>query len=141
MRDTVVNTKSLSPTVPSVTRCMVDLVVIKLALRVLGFRRTRKIALRTQSIPVVDTWSLVAVEPFVRQVATAAAFFPGRALCLEQSLTLVSLLRRAGIDARLRFGVQPYPFAAHAWVEYKGSPLGERGERLNRFIAFPEARA
>src|SRR5262249_9212099 len=37
------------------------------------------------------------LEATERVVATAAAFFPGRARCLEQSLVLYYLLRRRGI--------------------------------------------
>jgi hypothetical protein len=66
----------------------------------------------------------------------AAAFIPGRALCLEQSLALYVCLRRAGVAVGLRLGVQPYPFAAHAWVEYKGEPVGESWDRVGRFVAF-----
>lgn len=63
-------------------------------------------------------------------VAKAAALFPGRALCLEQSLTLYTLLRRSSVPARLRLGVQAYPFAAHAWVEANGEPLNDIAEHI-----------
>jgi hypothetical protein len=68
----------------------------------------------------------------------AAAFYPGRALCLEQSIALLGSLRWAGVDARLRLGAQPYPFKAHAWVEYDGRPLHEDEESLTSFVPLPE---
>ncbi len=68
----------------------------------------------------------------------AAALFPGRALCLEQSLTLYVLLRLAGATVRLRLGVQAYPFGAHAWVEYLGRPLNDIEEHVAFFAPLPD---
>jgi hypothetical protein len=64
----------------------------------------------------------------------AGVFYPGRARCLEQSLALYVLLRRRGVAAALRIGVQPYPFSAHAWVELNGVPLSERPEAIQQFV-------
>ena len=66
----------------------------------------------------------------VRAVATVAALYPGRARCLEQSMTLYWMFRRRGVGVRLRLGAQPYPFEAHAWIEYRGEPLSEDREQL-----------
>ncbi len=74
-----------------------------------------------------------------RAVAIAGAFFPGRAVCLEQSLALYLVLRRLGHESTLRIGVQPYPFLAHAWVEHRGVPVLEDEETVARFVAFPGA--
>jgi transglutaminase-like putative cysteine protease len=68
----------------------------------------------------------------------AAVFYPGRARCLEQSLALYVLLRRRGVPVRLRLGVQPYPFNAHAWVELNGAPLNERVETVRQFVPFED---
>ena len=70
----------------------------------------------------------------------AALFYPGRARCLEQSLALYVLLRRRGVPAELKLGVQPYPFNAHAWVELNGSPLNERLETVRQFVPLPGLR-
>jgi Transglutaminase-like superfamily len=43
--------------------------------------------------------------------------------CLTTSLVLTSLLARRGVPAMIVIGVCPDPFAAHAWVEYRGRPL------------------
>jgi hypothetical protein len=69
-------------------------------------------------------------------VDTAAAFFPGRALCLEQSLALYVCLRRAGVPAELKIGAQPYPFAAHAWVEHRGELIGTSYDLVCQFVPF-----
>lgn len=77
-------------------------------------------------------------EGVVRSVTVAAAFFPGRAICLEQSVASYVLLRRYGHPADLRVGVQPYPFRAHAWVEVNGGPVLENEDDLVKFLPFPE---
>jgi transglutaminase superfamily protein len=105
-----------------------------LSLRFLGFARSVSIVRRLSKLknerPVDDA----LVQAVCRKVALAGVFYPGRARCLEQSLTLFLLLRRRGIAADLRIGVQPYPFSAHAWVELKGVPLSERPETIQQFV-------
>ena len=46
-------------------------------------------------------------------------------------------LRRAGAAAHLRFGVLPYPFMAHAWVERDGVPVNDSVEALKLYRPFP----
>jgi hypothetical protein len=77
------------------------------------------------------------VNATAKRVVMAAAFFPGRALCLEQSLTLWYLLRRSRIQATFRLGVQAYPFVAHAWVEHAGQPVNESPETLKPLVPLP----
>ena len=123
--------------VPSGLACALTLVSATLALRMLGLRRSLAIAGRlSRRRPAAESPSSEFLAGVVRKVDTAAAFFPGRALCLEQSLALFLSLRRAGVPAELRMGVQPYPFAAHAWVEYEGEPVGESYERAGNFVPF-----
>jgi transglutaminase-like putative cysteine protease len=81
------------------------------------------------------------VERAAYHVAVAAAFFPGRAVCLEQSLALYLLLRGRGVPAELRLGVQVYPFYAHAWVELHGEPVNEDRETVEKFRMLPEVAA
>jgi hypothetical protein len=78
------------------------------------------------------------IERTSKRVAVAAAFFPGKALCLERSLVLTYCLRIQGVDARFRIGVQPLNFAAHAWVECDGVPISVDGEIVRKLVAFPE---
>jgi len=40
-----------------------------------------------------------------------------------RSLVLTALMARRGVPAMIVIGVCPDPFAAHAWVEYRGRPL------------------
>ena len=53
-------------------------------------------------------------------VDRAARFYFRRAWCLQRSATATCLLRWRGFPAELVIGVQPVPFAAHAWVEIQG---------------------
>jgi hypothetical protein len=105
-----------------------------LSLRFLGFARSvnivRRLAKRTRN----DAENGELVQAVCQRVAMAGVFYPGRARCLEQSLALYVLLRRRGVAAALRIGVQPYPFSAHAWVELNGVPLSERPEAIQQFV-------
>jgi len=125
-------------TPPSVLRCVLMLLMVKAALRIAGFGATMRWIRRRVQEPVnttpVSSRALTATE---RSVATAGALYPGRALCLEQSLTLYYLLRRRGIGVKYCHGVQPHPFEAHAWVEYNGEPLNDVAEHTKRFARFP----
>ena len=124
---------------PSVLSCTLVLVVAKLALLALGLQRSLVIARRLcRSAGTTECAPLEFLAEVVRKVDTAAAFFPGRALCMEQSLVLYLCLRRAGVAAELRLGVQPYPFSAHAWVECRGEPVGETYDRMGKFVPFDD---
>jgi hypothetical protein len=133
----VPGTVAPEPSLPSGIRCALTLVVTVLALRGFGLRRSlalaRRLARRVSPIALPTSAFLAAV---VRKVGIAAAFFPGRALCLEQSLALYVLLRRARVPVRFLLGAQPYPFTAHAWVEYQGEPVGESHDRVSTFVPF-----
>ncbi len=122
---------------PSVGACALTLVLVKLSLKVAGFGRTFAVASRLVRGRGADGEGRTMLSEAVRRVALVAAFFPGRALCLEQSVTLWLLLRRRGIDADLRLGVQPYPFGAHAWVEHRGEPVNESPEFVRTFTILP----
>ena len=58
-----------------------------------------------------------------RAVMLILATLPTDRRCLVRSLTLIALLARRGIPARLVLGVRPDSserLGAHAWVEYEG---------------------
>ncbi len=128
-----------SPRPPHVLTCGVLLALIALSLRVQGLRRTLQVARKCGA----RRWRSFEVFPHdlvqrcVERVARAAAFFPGRAECLEQSLALLVLLRRRGLPAQLRVGVRSLPFAAHAWVELAGRPVNEPEDFVTQLTPFP----
>ena len=61
-----------------------------------------------------------------------------RGRCLLMSVALLRLLRRRGMDARLRVGFdrQAASMRGHAWVESGDLPQGEVGTIGERFRAF-----
>jgi transglutaminase superfamily protein len=123
---------------PPVLGCGLLLCVLKIALKSRGFGWTvRYIRRRIQAIPASTAVSSEAVKACEYIVAMAAAFYPGRALCLEQSLVLYYLLRRRGIAVKYCQGVQFYPFAAHAWIEYRGEPITDVAEHVTLFTRLP----
>ena len=123
---------------PSYLFAFAVLVATRTSLRVLGFRRTVRFARWFGERTAVGAGTGVPAES-ARAVATAAAFFPGRAVCLEQSVALYLILRRRRHPAALRLGVQPYPFQAHAWIELDGRPMLENEDVLQKYIPFPQA--
>jgi hypothetical protein len=120
---------------PSVLACMVTLAVVDLHAKLRGLRRTLQLVSGARA--TTDSLSPDLVAETARRVSVAAAFYPRRALCLEQSLALYVLLRRRGVNAQLRLGVQPRPFFAHAWVEVDGVPVAEHGGLPLQMTAFP----
>lgn len=123
---------------PSVAKCFLALSLTRASLKFAGFRRTTRWARRLAPRTETGAVDRDGPERAARQVAVAAAFFPGRAICLEQSIALYVLLRRRAVPAVLRIGVQPYPFKAHAWVEVGGQPIYENADELVRFVPFPD---
>jgi hypothetical protein len=59
----------------------------------------------------------------VATVDWAARRYPGRAACLEQSLTAVLLAAAAGRRLDWCLGAAPDPYRFHAWVEAQGRPV------------------
>ena len=124
------------PELPGFAASLAMVALMDVSLRVAGLDRTISLAKR---LAVSRTGAVVDAtlnEAVAARLATAAAFYPRRALCLEQSLALFVLLRRCGVDAALRIGVQPLPFYAHAWVEVDGQPLNEQQDRIEQLTTF-----
>ena len=125
--------------VPGLFVTLLSLTVVRGLLLTLGYARARGLADRATASSLEHPTGVTQDDSFdlasrvAAQVVWAGVFFPGRANCLEQSLTLYLLLRRRGIDAQLQLGVQPYPFVAHAWVEFCGRPINETEERIRHF--------
>lgn len=107
---------------------------LRFANRLAGFHATSSSAPSERTFEANET-----TDAITRRVVMAAAFYPRRALCLEQSLALYVLLRRRGIDAALRLGVQTIPFSAHAWVEVNGVPVNEKQGHIEQLSIFQQA--
>lgn len=125
--------------VPSVLRCGLTITRMKLLLRVSGFVGTIDwIQRRVGALPQTASVDNGAVKAAEYAVAMAAALYPGRARCLEQSLTLYYLLRRQGVAVRYCQGVQLYPFQAHAWIEYRCEVVNDVPEHAKQFAPLPD---
>jgi hypothetical protein len=121
---------------PTVLTCLLVLAFVDIHARVRGMRGALKLARR----PPVEGGAGAdseLIRATARQVSIAAAFYPRRALCLEQSLALNVLLRRSGVRSDLRIGVHARPFYAHAWVEVDGTPVAEQGDIPLNLTLFP----
>ena len=123
---------------PGVLRCMVALLLCDVALRVLGYQRTMRIARRAAGERSLPSGRSI-VERTLQNILVATAFYPGRSKCLEQSVAGLILLRRRGVPVEMRLGVQPYPFSAHAWLELEGVPVTESPEVVGNYALLPEA--
>jgi hypothetical protein len=115
------------------------LILIRTALVTLGFDRTIRFVRRISSAPQRGQIHDEELAAAAYQVAVGAAFVPF-ARCLERSLVLFYELKRKGIPAVVRLGAVAYPFGAHAWVEYNGQPVNERGESIRVYRPIFELR-
>jgi hypothetical protein len=128
-------TKEAEISTPSVLWCGVLLFAVRVALKTRGLGRTlRWIQRRVETVPEATSVARDTLAAIEHAVATAGAFYPGRALCLEQSLTLYYYLRRVGVSVTFHLGVKPHPFEAHAWVEYEGEPVNDVLEHVQHFV-------
>ena len=124
--------------VPTLMAAALAVAFAHVSLRLLGLRRSlRLVRSHTRGRVSESTASQEAIRSACRRVAKAAAFYPGRAECLEQSLAVHLLLRRRGVAAELRMGVRPSPFTAHAWIEYQGRPVNETEDFIHQLTPFP----
>jgi len=125
--------------VPSVLKSGLMIAALKASLKLCGYKRTVEwIRRRVECIPIRADVALTVVKAAEWCVAMAAAFYPGRAQCLERSLVLYYVLRRQGVPVRYCHGVQPWPLMSHAWVEYGGDVINDVPERVKEFSRLPE---
>ena len=125
--------------VPLRLLCAVVLTATRAHLRCFGLRRSISLSRRITSRSVTNHSDPVSAGASAAlAVAQVAALFPGRARCLEQSLTLFVVLRWLGVPAQFRLGAQALPFVAHAWVEVSGQPINGESDVLVQVQPFPE---
>jgi len=125
--------------VPSVLRCGLMIFALKVLLKTRGFVATLEwVRRRTEGVPQATAASVNLVQSAEHAVAMAGAFYPGRARCLEQSLVLYYVLRRRGVSVKYCQGVRPYPFQAHAWIEYHGVVINDVAEHAQLYARLPD---
>lgn len=125
--------------VPSAMKSGFMILALKASLKLRGYKRTIEwIRRRVEQVPVRADVDPTVVKAAEWWVAMAAAFYPGRAECLERSLVLYFILRTQGVPLRFCHGVQPFPLLSHAWVEYRGEVVNDVPERVKEFSRLPE---
>ena len=103
-------------------RAAVWLVIARIGLAVLPFRRVRALFERGSTRPSLTGRSGSEIR---WAVLAAARRLPG-INCLPRALVLQALLQQAGIASELRIGVAMDPqngLTAHAWVDCDGRPF------------------
>lgn len=124
---------------PTHLGCLVALAAFHLAAKCIALRSLLHIADGAKSLanePIPEAW----IEQVNCRIAWSGAVYPFQADCLERSLVFLWFARRSGFPVDLRLGVGPFPFKAHAWIEYAGRPINDEPEYLTHFTAFPAIR-
>ncbi|HJU42917.1 MAG TPA: lasso peptide biosynthesis B2 protein [Vicinamibacterales bacterium] len=112
---------------------VVGLAVTRILLRRIGLRGTLALlAVTLKNHPRRQVDERIQ-SVFAHRLRSAAIMCPLRTACLEQSICLLWMMRRQGVDANLRIGVAPFPFLAHAWVEHCGRPVNETADSIAMF--------
>lgn len=102
--------------------------LVALTLHLFGFKRTQQFMKSFSFSPKSfqqEDQKLQDGQTIARMISIAATHSVYKANCLKKSLMLWWLLRRRGISADLRIGVQKENgrLNAHAWVEINGMVL------------------
>lgn len=118
-------------------KALVCVWVVRIALWLFSFRNVRRgVAFLTRK--AVRTKVHPSAEQFSLAVRAASRWVP-KATCLTKAVALHILLRRAGLQSKIRLGVAKDGghFEAHAWVEHQEKVvIGDIG--LQRFVSILE---
>lgn len=120
---------------PLLLLALITLPLIDLTLRGMGFKRFARMLERHPC--KTDRERVFPVEPWNHRatiIAIAGRWAPLNGSCLRQAALLWCLLRLRRWPARYCVGVScEQGFAAHAWVEVAGAPLGQGAAVVERF--------
>lgn len=132
-RDVTFESNASPARLPSVVECMGRLLIVHLVLKTAGLSRMLRYLHRVKSRRLLRRLSEDTMTELSGRVGRASVLYPFGAACLERSVCLLWITRRVGGDAVLKLGVQPFPFAAHAWVEHNGVPVNGSAEHVGMF--------
>jgi Transglutaminase-like superfamily len=110
-------------------------------LRMIGFGRWKRVVARWTLVDRVgcDGGRIASIcETIIRMQVAAERYIFLKPSCLEHSLVLWWLLRRHGVLANMCIGGRKEQgrFAAHAWVEVDGVPVGDVDGAHRHFAPF-----
>lgn len=111
---------------------------VRASLWLLPFKMLRRISVKLVRPHASGDGAQFSTEHKVWAVQVASRYVP-RATCLAQALALHILLRRSGLQSRIRIGVaKETQFEAHAWVECQGKVvIGDSGvERYSPIVVW-----
>ena len=80
------------------------------------------------------------VAEIASAVTLVARLAPFRSRCLARSITIWWLCRRRGHDVDVLIGVaapENGRLPAHAWAEYRGTPLNDTADVRRRYVVLP----
>jgi Transglutaminase-like superfamily len=126
-----------------ILRAALLLPLTEMGLRLFGFRRWKEL-IEEFFLPDSLAEGLAAESEgemalrVTRAVRSVELHGPSRPNCLERSMTLWWLLRRAGVPGELHIGArkQGERFEAHAWVELHGQVLNDSPEVHHHYSRF-----
>jgi hypothetical protein len=118
------------------------LLLVSGALHLLPFRR----AIRLGSVDLAPVRRGSSVEDIIWAVEAAARRVPWRTVCLQKGLCAQRMLRGAGVDASLNYGIRNAvtgKLEAHVWVTVGGRPVigGEEADGFARVASYPQSQA
>jgi hypothetical protein len=119
------------------------LVAARFGLLLLPFPALRR-ALSSAScrFPALDQSASATPAPVAWAITSAARHLPMHSTCLIESLAGHAMLRRRGFDCDLRLGVRRpsgrSSFAAHAWIEHRGSVVLGKVDDLSEYAILSE---
>ena len=126
-----------------ILRAALLLPLTEMGLRFFGFRRWKEM-IEKFFLPAQPPQTLT--EDLQRETALRATravrsvelHGPTTPNCLERSMTLWWILRRAGVDGELHIGARKKDerFEAHAWVELRGQVLNDSAEVHHHYARF-----
>jgi hypothetical protein len=120
----------------SVATVSLRLLLVKLQLRYLGLPRTlAKLPPLPKTKLLIGKRDRTLYEIRKTLGVVRSLFTRGEPDCLPRSLTMTHLLRSRGVHSEICFGIQKFPFEAHAWVESEGEVVStSNGEKIARFV-------
>lgn len=118
-----------------------QLAVVSLLLRLLVVKQVHRLLARLipakPHAPVGPDQAAPYAQRLGYLTRKASRHLPLDASCLRQSLLIWWLLRRRGLEAELRIGVNNHEkFLAHAWVELAGQPVNDHPNVAEGFPPF-----
>jgi len=126
-----------------ILRAALLLPLTEMGLRFFGFRRWKEM-IEKFFLPAQPAQTLT--EDLERETALRATravrsvelHGPTAPNCLERSMTLWWILRRAGVNGELHIGARKKDerFEAHAWVELRGQVLNDSAEVHDHYARF-----